>query len=468
MQTVTEIEFSPELSQIEHGLASLPPDSILQYTFDFKSDVDLLEFSQQFLGTSERVFFWEVPEENSRLLSVGSIETCRVSGDERFSQMDQFFTATNAKIQTLNGFPDRALPRYMVAASFFTTVNPGMWDGFSPGLCYLPRLILKSEHDQISGTLYFTTNDLDEFSDLSGRINSFFTVETARKMSPDAEEFTNFELHLNGEKRDWLSTVNACLDTIRRKQIHKVVLGTSMFVRTDEEVSPVPVLRNLRATYPSCINYFYQETNGHTFLGATPEWLMRIRDSKLYCDALAGSAPRHHDLTVDKELGDSLLRSPKNLHEHQFVVNHLKQELKSFAKSIENEELPVLQKLPNVQHLHTPVTADLHEHASPFEIMKRLHPTPAVGGIPTESALEIIRDIEQFERGYYAGPIGWVQGNGDVDIAVGLRSGLLTSDDLNIFAGAGIVENSDPADEYDELQIKMQPLLSAIGILNPQ
>ena len=466
MQTITEIEFSPEFSKIEHGLASLPSDSILQYTFDFQSDVDLLEFSQQFLGTTERVFFWEVPEENTRILSIGSVETCRVSGDERFSRMDQFFDATNRKIQSLNGSPERDLPRYVVAASFFTTINQGMWDGFSPGLCYLPRLILKSEHHQISGALYFTTDDLDEFSDLSSRIDSFFTLEAPLKKSPADEEFTNFELHLNGEKRDWLSTVNTCLDIIQRKQIHKVVLGTSMYVRTDEKVSPVPVLRNLRATYPSCINYFYQETNGKTFLGATPEWLMRIRNSKLYCDALAGSAPRHHDLTVDKELGDSLLKSPKNLHEHQFVVNHLKQELKPFATSIENDELPVLQKLPNVQHLHTPVTASLYEHASPFAIMKRLHPTPAVGGIPTESALEIIRDIEQFERGYYAGPIGWVQGNGDVDIAVGLRSGLLTNDGLNIFAGAGIVENSDPADEYDELQIKMQPLLSAIGVLS--
>ncbi len=183
----------------------------------------------------------------------------------------------------------------------------------------------------------------------------------------------------------------------------------------------------------------------------------------VYCDALAGTTSRSEDSVRDRQLGETLLHDHKNRSEHQYVVNYIREILEKIATDISINDTPRLQKLKNVQHLYTPFRAMLNESISPFEILDRLHPTPAVGGIPTPEAMQFIRKVEDYDRGYFSGLLGWYSPGNSMDVVVGLRSGLLSAETLWLYAGAGLVEDSDPAEEYDEVQLKLEPILSAIN-----
>ncbi len=165
---------------------------------------------------------------------------------------------------------------------------------------------------------------------------------------------------------------------------------------------------------------------------------------------------------MDQELGRELLMDAKNRTEHNYVVDYIAQRMSKVATDIQVGSEPRIQKLHNVQHLHTPITGQLLQPISALSIIELFHPTPAVGGIPIPEALNFIKTYETEERGYFAGPLGWMALNDDMDVIVGIRSGLLSTKKILVWAGAGIVQNSDPETEYEELLLKLKPVLSAI------
>jgi menaquinone-specific isochorismate synthase len=220
-------------------------------------------------------------------------------------------------------------------------------------------------------------------------------------------------------------------------------------------------LHNLRTLYPDC--YIFSLSNGSDqyFLGASPERLVSLQKQLLSTDALAGTAPRGKTTREDAQLANRLLTSPKEMHEHQVVIDFLTRKLTQLGLSPEPFPLR-LRQLSNLQHLHTPIRALVPAQVHLLDIVAALHPTPAVAGMPREVTCAEIDRLEPFARSLYAGPIGWVNYQGDGEFAVGIRSALVAGCLARLFAGAGIVQGSDPERELAEVQLKLQALMAAL------
>ncbi|NET40385.1 MAG: isochorismate synthase, partial [Cyanothece sp. SIO1E1] len=222
------------------------------------------------------------------------------------------------------------------------------------------------------------------------------------------------------------------------------------------------ILDRLRNRFPSCYTFSYSAGEEGTFLGATPELLIRVRDGRLRADAIAGSTGRGHSAGEDAALGAGLLNSEKDGREHQSVVRSIVNRLAELGLTSEVGSRPRLLKLPNVQHLFTPVEAELPKDVHILDIIQNLHPTSAVGGSPRDAACSQISQFESFVRGPYAGPVGWFDAKGDGEFVVGIRSGILRGSSLRLYSGAGIVEGSMPASEKRETDLKFRAMRAVL------
>lgn len=258
----------------------------------------------------------------------------------------------------------------------------------------------------------------------------------------------------------WKALVAEAAAAVRGGALRKVVVARTVHV--DGVMTGVATaLRRLRTAYPGCA-LFAVARGDLCFLGATPERLLRVRDGAVSTGALAGSAPRGATPDEDDYLGEVLLASPKDRLEHALVVEAVREALAAACDEVVAPPTPVLLRMPNVQHLYTPLRGRLRVPLGILELASRLHPTPAVGGVPREAALEWIARHEGFERGWYAGVVGWLDGAGNGELSVAIRCALLRGRRATLFAGCGIVGDSDPEAEYAESCLKLRPLAEAL------
>ena len=260
----------------------------------------------------------------------------------------------------------------------------------------------------------------------------------------------------------WRESVEAAVDRIRGGDLRKVVLAQALEADLLTDLSRPATLERLADKYPDCYRYSFEPNGGHaSFFGATPERLVALRGRTLETDALAGTTGRGETPSEDEWLAEELLNDPKNVHEHELVAETIREQLEPFAASIAAGEQRV-RRLATVQHLHTPVTAELDADRHVLELVEALHPTPAVGGLPPDRALETIHDTEPFDRGWYAAPVGWIDAAGNGAFAVAIRSAVATDRQATLFAGVGLVADSDPDREWDEVQLKYRPILDEL------
>ena len=256
----------------------------------------------------------------------------------------------------------------------------------------------------------------------------------------------------------WCEIVAAARDRIRSGDLRKVVLARELVLNTDQPIDPAIVLQRLRQSYGSAILF---AVDG--FLGASPELLVSRSGDIVLAHPLAGTAPRSSDPAADHRLSSGLLASEKDRGEHRITIDWLLDTLLPFCSYVDAEPEPTIVSLANVHHLGTKVEGRLSTPAaSILELVATLHPTPAVGGDPQGTALATIRELEQADRGRYAGPVGWVDGEGNGAFAVGIRSAQIRGTTARLFAGVGVVAESDPTAELAETRTKFQALLSAL------
>ena len=242
----------------------------------------------------------------------------------------------------------------------------------------------------------------------------------------------------------------------------KVVLARTVEVDAGRHLDPRQLAFRLRAVDPDAY-VFAVPTEGGTLVGASPELLLSRRGRQIRSNPLAGSAPRAGDLHEDRELARRLDASVKDREEHAIVVDAVAEILDPYCEELRWDPEPVLLETANVWHLSTRFHGVLREPApSSLELVRALHPTPAVAGAPTAAALGLIKELEPFDRGRYAGPVGWIDADGDGDWAIALRCAELRGDRATLFAGAGIVAGSDPASEVAETERKFRAFLDAL------
>jgi isochorismate synthase len=260
----------------------------------------------------------------------------------------------------------------------------------------------------------------------------------------------------------WTAAVETAAKRLRSGEAAKVVLAREVVARGDGVVSAGMVVRALRAAYPSCFTYLVTGADGTAFAGASPELLVRRSGSRAFSQPMAGSVARGANEADDDRLAHQLEASAKDNAEHQLASDFVVDALRPFARSVE-ARAPEVVRFTNIQHLATGVTAELTDPAADaLDLAAALHPTPAVGGWPRKAADSLIDELEGLERGWYAGAVGWTDGRGDGEFAIALRCGLLWEDGARLYAGVGVMPDSDPARELEETELKFKALLMAL------
>lgn len=256
--------------------------------------------------------------------------------------------------------------------------------------------------------------------------------------------------------------VKAALESIGRGDYEKIVLARGIELEADGPWRPLDTLNRLRERFSGCFTFSFGGGSARSFIGATPERLLQIRNGRLLTEAIAGSAPRGRTAGEDAKHARALLDSRKDLREHVCVRDSILRRLARVGVEAKAEPEPQVLLLANVQHLRTRIEAAVGESVHLLDILPEMHPTPAVGGSPREQAVPCIADLEQIERGLYAGVLGWFNHLNEGEMIVGIRSALIEGRSARLYAGAGIVDGSDPEREMRETEMKLSALLDVL------
>lgn len=292
-----------------------------------------------------------------------------------------------------------------------------------------------------------------------GRIARF--ARQAASAQPRTREIIPFTLEADS-REGWRREVGDALSAIRAGRVEKVVLSRRQKLRAAHPFSSKDLLVNLidGSARGTVVMYRYADV---FFCGCTPELLVRKRGQSVESMCLAGTCPASDDAAEAKRLADGLLSDAKNRAEHEHVVHFMREVLGRICHDVDIPKTPQILSLRHVQHLHTPVSAKVLEGVDLPEVVGDLHPTPAVAGTPVGEAKMLIRQIEGYNRGFFAGACGYIDGDGDGAFSVGLRTGVFDGEGGWVYAGCGIVEGSVADDEFDEIDMKLKTILSAFG-----
>lgn len=407
--------------------------------------------------------FWAAPGE-ATVVGSGSATTIRIEGRNRFRAVQRvandLFSVGDVHAGAL-----AARPRLFGGFSFHGEhVGTGPWEGYPRAKFVLPRTQVTYTDD----AAWVTVNGIDATpSAVEGALAD--ELERLQVLTSDAEP-TQIEDEPPGianryrttSKSDWNESVTAATDRIAAGELTKVVLAQALRVSLRRPLSISRALSSLGSRYPDCYRFLIEPDDGTGgFFGATPERLVARRDRTVETGALAGTTGRGDTPEEDEWLAAELTNDEKNVHEHELVADAVRTQLEPYVSSLRTGERSV-RRLATVQHLETPITADLGDDEHVLRLVEALHPTPAVGGLPPSEALRTIRDTEPFERGWYAAPVGWFDAAGYGSFAVAIRSAVTRDETATLFAGVGIVADSDPDREWDEVQLKYRPILDEL------
>lgn len=319
----------------------------------------------------------------------------------------------------------------------------GPWLGFPGVLFRVPELAVA----RVGGRT-FATGDL-VLLDQSGS----WSAPAARR----------FELEPGRPEQEWTGVVSEAARRLRAGEAAKVVLARELIVHGDGVVAAGAVVRALRAAYPACFIFLVTGADGSAFAGASPELLLRRLGRLATSQPMAGSIARGEDEAEDSALAAKLRASAKDAAEHRLTARHAAAALAAAGGQIEVGE-PEIVRLTNIQHLATTVRGKLPEPPPPLlELTARLHPTPAINGAPPAEARRLIEELEGMERGWYAGAVGWMDARGDGELAVAIRCGLICEDGARLYAGNGVMPDSDPEAELAETRLKLRVLLGSLA-----
>ena len=265
------------------------------------------------------------------------------------------------------------------------------------------------------------------------------------------------------DAEQWRRAVAAAVAGIRRGELTKVVLARQVVLHADRPFAVPDAVDRLVAANPGGA-VFAARFGGRWFLGGTPECLVRVADGRVVAHSLAGSVARGATASADAAHTRSLLDNVKTRHEQGVVTDFVTGVLAELCTGVDTAVRPGVMRLGNVAHLVSTVTATARPDAGLLDLVERLHPTPAVGGYPRPAALRWLARSEPFDRGWYAAPVGWLDAVEDGEMAVAIRSALVSGDRAALFAGCGVVEGSTPDEEYAETELKLRPMLDALGV----
>ncbi len=406
-------------------------------------------------GVSGELRFYGSSRDQDQPLEVGGLG---IADEAIWHEPVDYSVVIRRLSDTLNRSADGL--RYYGGFRFAGDAGPDTdWAPFGVSRFVVPRFELRtapagsllsfhfSAEEMASGVVEQMLDRLDEMTFHSPEWRDTFPPPRARTDAPD--------------RAGWLRNVTAALDDFESGALEKIVLARKAVFDFDGRLDPITLMHRLKSSTPECFHFCYMPTSDLAFVGASPERLYRREGRGVETEAIAGTRMRGPDPVEDDRLGLELLESEKDQREHAFVTEGIQRALEPLCDNITWEHTPALLKLARGQHLYTPVTGALREGRDDADILAALHPTPAVGGSPTATALARISELEPFDRGWYAGPVGWVSRDA-AEFAVAIRSGLVQPQRLSLFSGAGIVRGSTPDSEWEEIELKIRDFIKVL------
>jgi len=417
----------------------------------------------QFIKYFERSFFLEKQDESFSLLGIDEAVSIAENGESRFALTEKKIKELKKSfISNWSDFPKKNFPLFIGGFKFTPERSEAEWQDYSDSNWFIPEIMFlsNSSGNFILMNFVFSLGVSKDFvlNKFKSKLTKLTEVKNNTKIN-NITQIINYEGTSPKDKKKWKNLVAEVLEKIKENQIEKVVLSRKVELKLSGEPNIDDLIDSLKKDYPTCYIFIFHKGKS-SFFGATPEKLAKFTDGKIEIDALAGSAPRGKNPDEDLMLENKLLADRKNLNEHNIVVEHIKNSISGITNNLNLDTHYGIKKLANIQHLWSKFSAELKNSSSIFSIIKELYPTPAICGFPKDTALHLIKRVEGYKRGLYSGVIGWFNFENDGDFAVALRSALYANNKLYVYAGSGIVENSNPEEEYKETELKLNTILS--------
>jgi salicylate biosynthesis isochorismate synthase/menaquinone-specific isochorismate synthase len=436
-------------------------------TFELAGDADPTAIVAASRRVGEPWFSLEQPDRGAFALgALGAAHVLAASGPGRFRELAARWRALAAGALCVDD-GSGPLGSGLVAVGGFAFASDGAdapeWDGFPPASLIVPRLAIARHRGRARLTVAVAVSPDDDPDELLAAAQTRLSELRADPLPlTDPAPVGRYRVQSPMPPSHYEDAVARAVQRIRAGELRKLVLAREVRVHAPVDHDPGAVLGLLREAFPSC--YVFAVGRGDaTFVAASPELLVRREGQRASTVALAGSTRRSADPAVDDHLGERLLRSDKDREENEIVVRRITRALAPHSVWVTAAHEPGVVKVANIQHLATPIRAQLAAPLDAIELAGVLHPTPAVGGEPWGVAAGLIPALEGLDRGWYAGPVGFCDRSGDGEFCVSLRCALLRGPVARLFAGCGIVRDSDPAAELAETEVKLAALLPVLA-----
>lgn len=416
-----------------------------QLSFALPHRVDVLSWLRQQVGVPKA--YWHARGDDQTWACAGAVtEWKSMVGTEALERVRRTVRGLDEGIRVVGGM------------AFSAHEFAPEWKSFGAVFFFIPRWTLVE--DGAHTTLMLNLRGGENWEDVERYLEQL--VQSTDDVATDPGTLPTARIDLP-DFPGWQQAVESVLSAIEGRLLEKVVLARRVTFAFDQAVDAFQLMRRLQRGTPSAYHFLFDPGEGATFLGASPERLAWVAGRTLASEAVAGTRPRAHEEAEDDRLGEELLVSEKDLREHQFVRAHIEATLTPFTDQLSVDSTASEMKLARGRHLVSKMTGQLKADTHILDLLAALHPTPAVGGTPSETARDWLRRHEPFARGWYAGPIGWCDADGG-EFAVGIRSGLVTDDALHLYSGAGIVTGSQPDAEWSEIGQKISDFEQALGL----
>ncbi len=407
-------------------------------------------------------YYWHRPLDAKVLAGTGTGAAFATRGQGRFEQMHEFHRTLSARWIRIGG-ADQAGPVAFAGFAFDPDSEPGEeWGNLENSLVVVPSVLFHRHGDQASISFSAMARELSAPAEIlqtwSRQLDRLECPRGSPRPVLDAPA-----LEPADPGASWHERVESALSAIRGGGLEKVVLTRRLRLYSRRPLACAPVMDFLDQRHDECA-HFAVSRGACTLLGVSPERLLAFSDSRVIVDALAGTTPRGQNAEHDRRLADALLTEPKVREEHGLVVDQIRAALSPICSELDIPAMPDIMRLPQVQHLWTPISATVDNGIGLLGIAERLHPTPAVGGSPRQAATEWLAESGEAARGWYTGGFGWLDPAGNGELSVVLRCGLMREHSVDLFAGAGIVAESRPEQELAETEWKLLTMQGALRL----
>ena len=409
------------------------------------------------------IFFFRVPENKYTVIGLNSALELSSIKDQNFISASEKITYWKNKVQknwTEINFSSTKI--IFCSTKFDPLKSSERWRDFEPLRIYIPEFVIHHHNNQTTGFFNFVLNDDVDLESVSNRLLHYLKIIG----ESTSETIFDYELRviskLTTEKENlinWQDAFNNAMKFLNKGDVDKLVLSRIHSFTIDKSIDWTVLLRKLNKRFLDCYLFFIKRKTS-VFFGSSPEMFLQVTEKKAEVESVAGSAPRGERLDTDNHYEKALQSSEKNHQEHLFVSNFISEILIQYSDNVRVIEEKQVRKLDNIQHLITRITAELDFKNNLFELIDSLFPTPAVCGVPKETAMRLIRELENYDRGLYSGLVGVMDFNGNCEFAVSIRSALVKDNIVNAFAGAGLVNTSNSDEEFMETELKLNTILS--------